>query len=368
MTTSKHKECRQEASTAVDRRSIIKGIGGAAALAAPYIFVPRVLAQREKELVVVHWGGAGGDANRKAYFEPFSQETGIRIIEETGPGMEKVKAQIEAGRVTWDLLIDIGAFRMFQGVQQGLLEKIDYNVVTNTKDLIDNAIHPYGVASNVGSEILAYNTKKIKPGDHPKTWKDFWDVKGFPGHRAMHQKAYGNLEIALTADGVDAKKLYPLDVERAFRKLDELKPNIDVWTTTYDQPIRLLTDGEVDVAPVWNARASAAIASGAPLAVEWSQGFLYYDMWSIPKGAPNANAALQFINFCLDAKRQAHFSTIYPYGPSNKKAIDLISADARDRQPTAPQNLEKQILFNDEWWAPTLTPLTSRFTLWSAKK
>lgn len=368
MTGGTFKNGQRQAQAAVDRRSIIKAIGGAAALSAPYVFAPKVRAQREKELVVVHWGGAGGDANRKAYFEPFSQETGIRIIEETGPGMEKVKAQIDAGRVTWDLLVDIGAFRMYQGMQQGLLEKIDYNVVTNTKDLIDNAVHPYGIASNVGSEILAYNTKKIKPGAHPKSWKDFWDVKGFPAHRAMHQKAYGNLDIALAADGVDSKKIYPIDVERAFKKLDELKPNIDVWTTTYDQPIRLLTDGEVDVAPVWNARASAAIASGAPLAVEWNQGFLYYDMWSIPKGAPNAKAAHQFINFCLDAKRQAHFSSIYPYGPSNKKAIDLIPAATRALQPTAPQNLEKQILFNDEWWAPNLTPLTARFTLWSAKK
>ena len=368
MSQRKPIEVPKAAANAVNRRTLVKAIGGATVLSSPYVFVSRALAQRDKELVVVHWGGAGGDANRKAYFDPFSKETGIRIIEETGPGMEKVKAQIDAGRVTWDLLVDIGAFRMFQGVQQGLLEKIDYNVVTNTKDLIENSIHPYGVASNVGSEVLTYNTKKIKPGSHPNTWKEFWDAKSVPGHRAMHQKAYGNLEIALVADGVDPKTLYPLDVERAFKSLNDIKPYIDVWTTTYDQPIRLLTDGEVDIAPVWNARASAAIASGAPLAIEWNQGFLYYDMWSVPKGAPNAKAAMQFINFCLDAKRQAQFSTIYPYGPSSKKAIELIPAEARALQPTAPQNLEKQILFNDEWWAPTLTSLTSRFALWSAKK
>lgn len=352
----------------IDRRTIIKGLGGAAAFSAPYVFVPNATAQREKELVVVHWGGAGGDANRKAYFEPFSRETGIKIIEQTGPGMEKVKAQVDAGKVTWDLLVDIGAFRMYQGMQLGLLEEIDYNVVTNTKTLIDKSVHKYGVASNVGSEVLAYNTKKIKPGSQPTTWKGFWDVKAFPGHRAMHQKAYGNLDMALVADGVAPNKLYPIDVERAFKKLDEIKPNIDVWAATYDQPIRLLTDGEVDMALVWNARASAAAASGAPLAIEWGQGFLYYDMWSVPKGAPNAKAAMQFINFCLDAKRQAHFSTIYPYGPINKNAIDLIPPEARAQQPTAPQNYEKQILFNDEWWAPNLTSLTSRFTLWSAKK
>jgi len=352
------------------RRTLLKhGLAaGTLGVAAPYIFVPKALAQRTKELVVVHWGGAGGDANRKAYFEPFSKETGIRITEQTGPGMEKVKAQVDVGNVNWDVLVDIGAFRMFQGMQQDLLEKIDYNVVTNTKDLLKYAVQTYGVGSNVGSEVITFNTKKLGSGKQPKSWADFWNVSGVPGHRAMHQKAFGNLEMALIADGVPPDKLYPLDVERAFRKLDQLKPKIDVWTTTYDQPIRLLTDGEVDMAPTWNARASSAAEKGAPLGVEWNQGFLYYDMWSVPKGAPNAKAAMQFINFCLDAKRQAEFATMYPYGPVNTKAIDMIPASARAQQPTAPQNYEKQILFDDQWWAPRLTSLTERFALWTAQK
>src|SRR5262249_23762536 len=119
------------ADNTIDRRRVLSAIGAAGtALAAPTLFTPNALAQRAQELVVVHWGGAGGDANRKAYFEPFSKETGIRIIEQTGPGMEKVKAQLDSGTVTWDVLVDIGAFRMFQGAQLDLLEKIDYNVVS----------------------------------------------------------------------------------------------------------------------------------------------------------------------------------------------------------------------------------------------
>lgn len=356
-------------SNKLDRRAMLKsGMAlGLTGLAAPYVFIPHALAQRSNQLVVVHWGGAGGDANRKAYFEPFTKETGIEIIEETGPGMEKVKAQIDAGNVAWDLLIDIGRFRMFQGIEQDLLEKIDYNVVTNTEDLIDDGLHEFGVASNVGSEVITYN-KNAMGGRHPTSWAEFWDVEGLSGHRAMHQKAYGNLEMALVADGVPPSEIYPIDTDRAYAKLEQLKPHIDVWTTTYDQPIRLLTDGEVDIAPTWNARASAAIANGAPLGIEWNEGFLYYDMFSVPKGAPNAKAAMQLINFCLDAERQAYFSTMYPYGPSNRKAIDLIPADARALQPTAPQNLEKQIVFNDQWWAPRLTELTDQFALWSATR
>ena len=137
----------------ISRREVLqRGLAiGATSLAAPLIISRDALAERTKQLVVVHWGGAGGDANRKAYFEPFSKETGIQVIEETGPGMEKVKAQIDAGKVNWDVLVDIGRFRMYQGMQQNLLEKIDYNVVTNTKDLIPDGKAEYRVASNVGT-------------------------------------------------------------------------------------------------------------------------------------------------------------------------------------------------------------------------
>lgn len=353
----------------ISRRAFLQRSAAAAAGSAlgPYIFVRHATAQRQKELVAVHWGGAGGEANRKHYFEPFTKETGIRVIEEVGPDMAKVKAQLDAGKVTWDVLIDIGGFRMFQGAQMGLLEKIDYNIV-NAKDLITPyAVQPYGVGSNVGAEIIAYNTQRLGSGRHPKTWAEFWDVKGMPARRAMHVKAYGNLELALVADGIPGDKLYPLDVERAFRKLGEIKPAIGVWTQTYDQPIRLLADAEVDVTPAWNARASAGADAGAPIAIEWNQGFLYYDFYAVPRGAPNREGAMRFINFALDPVRQAAFATTYPYGPVSKRALDLMSKQALERIPTNPRHMEKMYLFDDSWWAPRLSELTERFKLWVSR-
>ena len=54
--------------------------------------------------------------------------------------------------------------------------------------------------------------------------------------------------IALLADGVPADKLYPIDMDRAFHKLDEIKPHITVWWTTGAQPAQLLLDKEVVMA------------------------------------------------------------------------------------------------------------------------
>src|SRR2546421_6111599 len=41
--------------------------------------------------------------------------------------------------------------------------------------------------------------------DAPHSWADFWDIRKYPGKRGLRHSAKYTLEIALLADGVDAK-------------------------------------------------------------------------------------------------------------------------------------------------------------------
>ena len=81
-------------------------------------------------------------------------------------------------------------------------------------------------------------------------------------------------ETLLLADGVPADKLYPLDLDRAFKKLDEIKPHITVWWTSGAQSAQLLNDGEVDMVMAWNGRVSALTKEGAKVAFTYNQGIL----------------------------------------------------------------------------------------------
>ena len=72
-------------------------------------------------------------------------------------------------------------------------------------------------------------------------------MKAFPGPRSLENSPKGNLEFALLADGVAPDKLYPLDVDRAFKKLDQIKHHIPVWWTNGAQHVQLLIDGEVSM-------------------------------------------------------------------------------------------------------------------------
>lgn len=56
-------------------------------------------------VVVDSWGGMFQDAQRKAIFEPFTRETGIRVVElSDGENIfAKVKAQVESNNVQIDV-------------------------------------------------------------------------------------------------------------------------------------------------------------------------------------------------------------------------------------------------------------------------
>ena len=99
--------------------------------------------------------------------------------------------------------------------------------------------------------------EKAFPGKVPPGWAAFWDTKNFPGQRSLRKHPIYALEMALIADGVPMDKLYPIDVDRAFKKLEELKPHVLVWWSSGAQSAQVLKDGEVDMVAAWNGRIQA---------------------------------------------------------------------------------------------------------------
>ena len=78
-----------------------------------------------------------------------------------------------------------------------------------------------GVAGDTFTFNVNYNSEEFS-SDEPEGWADFFDTDAFPGKRAVWGSyvVNGVLEGALLADGVAPEDLYPLDLDRAFEKLD----------------------------------------------------------------------------------------------------------------------------------------------------
>jgi putative spermidine/putrescine transport system substrate-binding protein len=320
-----------------------------------------------KDFVINFSGGAAGEAVEKFFIKPFEEAKGVKVFFEPGDHFAKVRTMVKSGNVEWDLAGAVSLYEILLGEEEGILEPLDYNII-DTTDLIKGGIHPYGIAKAFYSTVLAYNTNTYPKGKHPKSWKDFWDVKKFPGRRALRRNPFNNLEWALLADGVTPEKLYPLDIDRAFRSLDKIKPYINVWWTAGAQPAQLLTDGEVDMASAWNGRIYNVKKQGAKVEIEWNEGMLQFSAWIVPKGAENKKLAMEFINFTHQPKLEAAYAEYVGYPGVNKKTYQMVKPELAPNLPTYPENLKKQIVVDYKWWYKNKKEVQERWDEWIMKK
>jgi putative spermidine/putrescine transport system substrate-binding protein len=310
-------------------------------------------AQASDQITFVSQGGAYQKAQTVAILDPATKKLGITINQDSIPdAWPVIKTQVASGKPTWDV-VDVPTGYCLRGGEQGLIEKLDFAKLPNAAAMPENYRSPYSVAYEFYSSVLAYRQTKYPAGAAPDSWADFWDVKKFPGRRALRNHPLATLEAALMADGVAPDKLYPLDVDRAFKKLEEIKPYITAWWTSGAQSAQLLNDGEVDMVMAWNGRVSALAGEGAKVGFTYNQGILQNTSLCILKDAPNLPAAVRFLNEAVDPVNQANLPLHIDYGPANPKAFDtgVIKPERIAQLPSAPENARKQALMSYAWWS-----------------
>lgn len=336
---------------------------GAGVLAAPSVVGLRG-ARAAQTLTVSSWGGAYQKAQRQAWFDVVEKELGVVVKEDTTSGIADVRAQVASGRPTWDI-VQQGNYGGAILDREGKVEKLDPAILAI--DGVPAAMKGEGWISNlVYTAALAWNDVKYK-GTKPGKWADMWDLKSFPGARTMRRSPVYALEAALIADGVSFDKLYPLDVDRAFRKLKEIKPNVAVWWASGAQSAQVLKDGDADMALIWSGRAQDLMKDGAKVGLTFNQQILLTDCWVVPKGTPNRDLAMKAIAIMMRADVQARISLYIDYGPANAKAFDtgIIKPELAARLPSAPENARQGFVLDAEYWGANLDKLTERFDLFT---
>lgn len=346
----------------VSRRALLRVAGGlTSSIALPGLVRPALA--DDTTLTVADPGGPYGPAYRKAFYDPFEKTTGIRIVNvaRQAEPVAQFKAMVETKAYTWDVCtLTLTARNRLE--KQNLLDPIDLSP-GDAPGIMAQGLSPTWLGIDVYSTIQAYRTDHFKD-KAPSSWIDFWNVEGFPGRRSLSNDASDTLEQALLADGVPLDKLYPLDVDRAFRSLDRIKPHVTVWWKSGAQSSQLIQSGEVDLIALWNARAQAVIDSGAPVRIVWNQGLYSIEGWGIPKGGPRAEAARRFVKFCVDPARQAIFTQTLSYGPTNLDAYRDIPPARAAALPTAPENLKLMTIAREDWWTANEAAMSERFNSW----
>ncbi len=328
-----------------------------------FIGTTQLLAQ-EKKIVLLSWGGVWEEGIKKAFGDPFEKETGIKVFY-TGPyDLGKLKAMVEAGRTEWDVG-QPGMGWLVQAEYANLLEPIDYTVVRK-EQLDPGSVHKYGVGGEYEAIAIGYRTTKYGKNP-PKSWKDFWDTNKFPGPRCLPKRPDFTMELALLADGVDSAKLYPLDIDRAFKSLDRLKPNVPVWWTVGTQSQSVLKDGEVDMVATYNGRIIDLKLKGATVDIVWDQALYYQAAWCVFKGTPRIADAMKFIEFTNRPENQAIMAKHIFYGPTNPKSFNYIDKETAKFLPSYSEHFKKCVKLDFDYWRPNREKVLEQMTQWLMK-
>ncbi len=320
-----------------------------------------------RDLTVVGFGGATQDAFRETLFKPYEKKTGSSLLEEsyTG-GIAKIKAMVETGTTTWDV-VQMDENEMILACDQGLLESFDWKTMPNAPDIAPAAKSDCGVGAFVWSKILAYDGDKTTG---VTSWADFWDTQKWPGKRGLRKQARMTLEIALLADGVKPEKLYDVlatkqGQDRAFAKLDQLKPSIQWWESGA-QPMEWLASGEVTMTSAYNGRVIAANQQGKHFQMSWKNQLYAMDFWAIPKGG-NKQQAFDLVSYMISPEPQKAFAEKMVYGVTNTKASESIDPAIAPQLPTADKNMVGALAISTPFWVDHEEELQQRFNRWVAQ-
>jgi putative spermidine/putrescine transport system substrate-binding protein len=350
-----------------NRRRVVVMLGQAAASTVVGLAIPtRGRADMAKPLqgstvVFASWGGGYQAAQKAAFCEPFAERTGAAVVQDGPVDYGKYRTMLKSGAPSWDV-VDVTIDFLYSAAKDDAFEKIDPAIV-DLKRIDPRYVHEYGVGDIVWSYNLGYSATAYGDATRPRSWADLFDLQKFPGRRMLRDRVAPMLEIALLADGVPKDKLYPLDVDRAFRKLDTIKPQSVFWTTN-SQSQQLLVDGEVTLGVIINGRLFDAVQKGAKLGMEWNQALQSVDYLVLSKGSKNRAAGMALINQMTTAEAQARVANDMALAPTNPDAFALIKDEVKPWLSTNPAYASQSLLIDEVYWRDNLKSLTDRWTQW----
>jgi putative spermidine/putrescine transport system substrate-binding protein len=319
------------------------------------------IAVKSDRVVVADFGGTTREARRSVYFDPFTQQTGIGVIT---PDFDPAKYELMAtrGRSEWDAA-DTPPLYAVKLAGKKVLERFPAAVDRST--VVSPPYRDYDTAGYTISINQGYLKGRFGARG-PESWADFWDLKKFPGKRAISVGFY-MIEPALLADGVAPDQLYPLDFDRALAKLAEIRDHT-LFYSTLAEGQEYLQAGTVSIAQLTNGRLYGLAQQGVKVETVWNQAL--YQGWNgatVPRGAPHADAMFALAEFMMDPKRQAAFSKVTGYGPANPKALEQMDDALLAQMPNSPEHLKVAVAIDPTELVKQQAEYVDKTTKWLAR-
>jgi putative spermidine/putrescine transport system substrate-binding protein len=340
-------------------------LAAVALLTAPAMTSPMAFAS-PNDLTIVTRDESLQRAIQSAYVQPFTAVTGIPIQQETWEGgVDALRTQAKVTDDGWDLVL-VDAEELATGCSEGLFEKLDWSAIGGKEHYAQPAVSDCGLGALISTTVLAWDKDKLPVGP---SWLDFWDVAKYPGKRGLRKGVRGNLEFALMADGVAPADVYKTlssadGVDRAFRKLDQLKPYIEWWSTEAEAA-HILASGDV----LMTSAPSGQIATMAQhehknFGLQFTGSLFELESWAIMKNSPSVRPAQQFLYFTgLPAVEVRLLQQSGDAGLA-KGLADGLAPDLAAVSPASQANLAAGLRVDAAFWHDNLPKLKQRFDAW----
>ncbi|MDR7519985.1 MAG: extracellular solute-binding protein [Armatimonadota bacterium] len=309
-------------------------------------------------ITIANWGGTTNDAMVEAWARPFTERTGIEV-RTAQIDYGKWVQQIRSGNIEWNWADVEDTWVVGHG---DLLDPISPEEVNlNPADLVDpNTLLPKAIPEYLWCYAIGYRTDSEL--EHPRTWVDFFDVKRFPGRRSIYNWPVAMVEIALLGDGVPFDQLYPLDLDRAFSKIDSIRDHLVFWNTGAELQQQLVS-GAADFVAGWDNRVNLLRRAGQPVAVDYNENIRQVDYFVLPKGDPKQPATIEFFKVALEPDRQADFCfRSGGLGPVTTSGFQAVEETWKPFVSSNPDNVAVSVgAVNAEWWGSRLDQITTKW-------
>lgn len=278
-----------------------------------------------KELVLFTWEGMFP----QEVLDGFEEETGVKVVYsnfDTDETMLEKLSQAKGG--DYDVVI-ADDYIIEQAVGQDLVQKLDKAEIPNYKNI--NPLYQgqfydpkdeYTVPYGAGIPLIVYDPEQVD--FEIKGYADLWNeaLKDKVALTANYRVING---ITLLTMGKSMNEEDTAVIGEAGEKLLELAPNVRMIQD--DNTQNALLNGEAAVAFLYTSQVTQALSENPDLKVVYPQEGLGFGIMSafIPKDAPNAAAAHQFLNYILEPEKAAECFNYIGYYSTNKEADPLVN-------------------------------------------
>lgn len=285
-----------------------------------------------KQLLLYNW---------VEYLDPdikdqFEQECGVKVVETNFDSNETLLATLQAGAGGYDVIVPSDYMVQIM-IDQGLLMPLDFNVVSNIKNMDPLNTHQYfdpeqkySMPYFWGTSGFAVDTNVVK--DYTDSWSMLFDPNSpYCGKISMLDDERETIGAALMYLGYSINDTDPNHLEEAKNLLIQQSKCVKAYDSQTNDD--LIVSGETVLAHIWTGD---AILAGDP-ASGGRDGIVYVipkegctiwqDNLAVPVGAPNPYTAMVFINYLNDPQIAAQNAEYVGYGTPNKAAKQYMDPD-----------------------------------------